>query len=313
MIAFLALCYSGLVWLIFFKLKLLKFNFTAKLIVVTVAILGLGALVIAMFHCQPYSTAVRVYQYTIPIQARASGRVLTVPAQANVPIKTGEVLFTIDPRTYQDEVNQLESSLRLAKQRLYQATYLLKEQVGKQWDVQKYEADVGVLEAKLASARTNLSYTTVYAPADGVLVDLVLRPGDVVTANGPAVMTFVYDPQSIVVMPLPQSAVGNIRPGDPAEVALALAPGKIFDARVDAVIWANAQGQSTPSGTVPTLNPKQAPQPYAVRLKVDDERAYLPAGAAGAAAVYTSKGKSIRVIRKVILRMYSWINYVRPT
>jgi multidrug resistance efflux pump len=313
MITFLGLCYAGLVWLIFFKLKWLKFNFVAKLTVATIAIVGLAALVIGMFHCQPYSTAVRVYQYTVSVQARASGRVLTVPAKANAPIKAGEVLFTIDSRQYQDEVNQLEASLQLARQRLSQATYLLKEQVGKEWDVQKYEADVGVLQAKLASARTALSYTTVYAPSDGVLVNLVLRPGDVVTANGPAVMTFVYDPESMVVMPLPQSAVGNIRPGDPAEVALQLAPGKIFDAHVDTVIWANAQGQTTLSGALPTLNPKEAPQPYAVRLKIDDPGAHPPAGAAGAAAVYTSKGKSIRVIRKVILRMYSWTNYVRPT
>jgi RND family efflux transporter MFP subunit len=311
MIAFLALCYAGLIWIIFFKLKLLKFNFVAKVVVTVVAILGLGSLVVAMFLFQPYSTAVRVYQYMIPVTARASGRVQTVPVRANVPIKAGEILFTIDRRTYQDEVNQLEASLRLARERLQQATYLLKQQVGKLWDVQKYEADVGVLEAKLATARTNLSYTTVVAPADGMLVNLALRPGDVVTANGPAVMTFVYDPKSMVIVPLSQTAVGAIQPQDHAEVALALAPGKIYDAHVDTVIWANEQGQTTPSGTLPTFNPKQAAQPYAVRLKVDDPNAHLPAGAAGAAAIYTSKAKRIRVIRKVIIRMYSWLNYLR--
>jgi multidrug resistance efflux pump len=313
MIIFLALLYAGLIWLIFIKLKLLPFNVKAKVAVTTIGVVGLAALVIAMFHDQPYSTAVRVYQYVIPIQARASGRVLSVPAKPNLPLKAGDVLFKLDPRIYQDEVNQTEAALKLARQRLDQASYLLKQQVGKEWDVQKYAADVGQLEAKLAAARTNLSFTTVYAPADGMLVNLSLRPGDVVNANGAPVMTFVYDPKSIVIMPLPQSAVGSIEPGDPAEIALQLEPGKIFGAHVDSVIWANAQGETTPSGTSPTLNPKETPQPYAVRLKVDDPSAHLPAGAAGAAAIYTAKGKPIRVVRKVILRMYSWTSYVRTS
>lgn len=35
----------------------------------------------------------------------------------------------------------------------------------------------------------------------------------------------------------------------------------------------------------------------------------LPVGAGGRAAVYTSKGKPFRIIRKVIIRMYCWLNY----
>jgi hypothetical protein len=54
------------------------------------------------------------------------------------------------------------------------------------------------------------------------------------------------------------------------------------------------------------------PGRFAVRLQLDDTAGDLPmpAGTAGVAAVYTERARAIRIVRKVIIRMTTWLNYV---
>ena len=49
-----------------------------------------------------------------------------------------------------------------------------------------------------------------------------------------------------------------------------------------------------------------------MRLKIDDqyEDLSLFAGASGVAAVYTDRAQAIRVVRKVVIRITSWMNYL---
>ena len=62
MIAFLTLCYCSIIWLIFYKLKLLPFNLVAKFIVGIIGIGGILTLLILMNVYQPYSDDFLVYQ-----------------------------------------------------------------------------------------------------------------------------------------------------------------------------------------------------------------------------------------------------------
>ena len=68
------------------------------------------------FH--PSSADARVFQRVVQVvpHITAPGRVLEVVAQPNTPVKTGDVLFTIDPRQFQFEVNRLEAALAAAEQ-----------------------------------------------------------------------------------------------------------------------------------------------------------------------------------------------------
>jgi hypothetical protein len=50
----------------------------------------------------------------------------------------------------------------------------------------------------------------------------------------------------------------------------------------------------------------------AVRLKFDSgvQPVQLSSGANGAVAIYTGSGKPLRIIRKVIIRMFTWMNFL---
>ncbi len=167
------------------------------------------------------------------------------------------------------------------------------------------------LEARLDSARLDLAESTVYAPADGIVTNLVLRPGQVAakpTAN--PVMILVYD-EPVIIASFPQQVMRHINPGDEAEIAFDRHPGVILRARVHSIISATGEGQLQPSGTLRTFEP--TPRAFfAVRLELEEPHAdlELPAGTGGNSAIYTQKGKVIRIVRRVIIRVYTWLNYL---
>jgi multidrug resistance efflux pump len=174
------------------------------------------------------------------------------------------------------------------------------------------QAQVDTVRAQLANARWNLEQTTVRAPADGTMVNVMLRPGFFV-AGMPfnEVMTFV-DTQYQVFAMFNQNELHQVEPGNEAEITLDSYPGRIIKAHVDSVIWAQAQGQLDASGNLPQTTFTPPPGQFPVKLVVaeHDNALFLAAGARGAAAIYTEHLAIIHVIRKVLLRVSSKLDYI---
>jgi multidrug resistance efflux pump len=175
------------------------------------------------------------------------------------------------------------------------------------------QAEVAQIRAQLASARWDLSQTTVLAPADGVVINLQLRPGSIVTPLlvAPA-MSFVENDFQVIAL-FDQNELRMVAPGDEAEIALKTIPGKVLKAEVVSIIWAQGQGQLAPSGLLPlTSGEPTPPGRFAVKLELDhDQRdVFLAAGARGHAAIYTDHIAEIQILRKVIIRVGAYINYL---
>ncbi|MCG8649979.1 MAG: hypothetical protein MI861_09100, partial [Pirellulales bacterium] len=177
---------------------------------------------------------------------------------------------------------------------------------------------VASAKAALAKAQYDLEQTTIEAPADGYAIGVTLRPGQRV-GNLPirSWMSFVTAEDTTLGVGVPQYALRHVRPGQKAEVTLKLYPGQIFSATVDEIAYVNPQGQLQASGAV--MNAPGANQiavPFGVRLKLDDETELdlhqLPGGSVGKAAIYTDKMKGTHLIRRVMIRMDAWLNYVKP-
>ena len=324
MIAFITLLYCGLIWLIFFKLRLLPFNAVAKISVSVVGVAGILALLIFMTMYQPYSKNLTVYQNIVQVAPQVGGRVVDVPVQALAPVRRGEILFRIDPRPYQYQVDKLTASLEQARSELKLTTIelerakkLLKKGAGSPRDVDSWQikvtgaqGKVGIFQAELDDAKYNLEQTTVLAPADGFVADLQLRPGSMAQAQVP-VIAYVDTSSNYAIALLSQNAIRHIRAGNPAEVALTLQPGRIFNATVEQVVQASAQ--QTATGLISAQPESSLPVgTMAVRIKfeTENELAQLPSGANGAVAIYTDSGKALRIIRKVIIRMFTWMNFL---
>jgi multidrug resistance efflux pump len=184
---------------------------------------------------------------------------------------------------------------------------------GEQDEVANVKAQIAAADAQLANAKWELSQTTYFAPADGTVVALTLRPGAMaVPMPMTPAMNFIEDEQWILAI-YKQNEVRKIKPGQEAEVAFEMYPGRIVKCKVDSIMWATAQGQ-LPIGTMNSAG-GVAPVPpncLAVRLLLDDKDKdlFLAAGAHGAGAIYTDSGAPIHIIRKVIVRMGSKLNWL---
>jgi multidrug resistance efflux pump len=169
----LLIIYSVIVWLIFFKFKLLPWNITSQVIVVTIPIIALTILILFMNICAPSSSDVRAQNYVIPIVPRVTGQVTEVPIEPNRPIKKGDVLFKIDPVPFEAAEKAAESTLRgakdqlnnaankkaaltpridLAKKRVEQFTQLATTGAGKRADLEQAQSDLANLQSEFLAA-----------------------------------------------------------------------------------------------------------------------------------------------------------------
>jgi multidrug resistance efflux pump len=170
---------------------------------------------------------------------------------------------------------------------------------------------VARLSADLRDAQYDLDQATVVAPTAGYVTQLFLRPG-MMAASAPA-MVFIHSEDRSFSASFPQTVVQRLRPGAEAEIAFDAIPGRVFKGKVDVLIDAVSQGQLQAAGTL--LNPEdraKSPGLASVNIAIVDDisRYQLPAGATAQVAVYSDHWAPVAAIRRILLRMKSWLNYV---
>lgn len=156
---------------------------------------------------------------TVALRPRVTGEVIAAPFTEGARVRKGQLLFQIDPRPFQAEVDRLsaEADRARAKAQLASADsdrgqrLLAQEAVAKEEaerlvsEVRSAKADLGAAEAALRAAQLSLSFTRVVSPIDGrVSRALITRgnqvgPADLLTtivSDGPIYATFSTDEQT---------------------------------------------------------------------------------------------------------------------
>jgi len=185
-----------------------------------------------------------------------------------------------------------------------------------------YTANVGGVNttvaqrrAELADAEFDLDQTTIRAAGPGFVTQVSLRPGMyVVPAQFRNAMTFVNTGKSDqgFVAAFDQNALQRVNAGDDAEVAFDAVPGRVFKAKVRSVVPRIAAGQLSTSPTL--IEPETrttAGRAVAIIDVTDDVSDYqIPLGATTQVAIYTEHWHHLSLLRKILLRMRSWQNYI---
>jgi multidrug resistance efflux pump len=315
MIVFLTLVYVALLFLAI-KIGIIKMNTFWKISPVLWMVLLFFILFVPMQWGAP-AGAVRMYQAVIEVIPSVTGEVVEISTEAMAPLKKGDPIFKVDPTQYEAAVDRLEAQIALAEANLGRAQDLMQRGVGRQLDVDLYRAEVDSATAQLHNAQWELDRTVVRAPADGTVIALTLRPGQRV-ANLPlrSWVSFVEDDSMRIAVGIPQSRLRYVEKGQNAEVVLRMFPGRTFSATVKEIIPVTAGAQLQPSGLVPPApTPADPTLPYGVVLELNDpsiELDLIPGGAVGTAAIYTDSAAVTHVIRRVMMRMEAWMNYVKP-
>ena len=166
--------------------------------------------------------------------------------------------------------------------------------------------------ANLNVARYYLEQTTVRAPTDGYVSNLQLHPGGFVRLKTP-VMTFISSEEHWIVAKLLQNGIQRVAPGDAAEVAFAMYPGKVFDAEVVSVVWANGSAQGVPSGVLPQEQQIHPGMEFFVRLRMTEKDPDYPLrfGARAIVAIYSKDcADFLKLLRQIEIQSESFLNYL---
>jgi len=174
------------------------------------------------------------------------------------------------------------------------------------------EATANTTAAQLNNAKWELSQTRTVAPGNGTMVNVQLRPGAFVGQVALSEqMTFVDNDYQIYAL-FGQNELHQVVAGNEAEITLDTYPGRIIKAHVDSILWAQSQGQMDANGNLPQTVFTPPPGRFPVKLVIGDKDKdlFLAAGALGAAAIYTDHFGPIQIIRKVLIRVESYLDYV---
>jgi multidrug resistance efflux pump len=157
-----------LVWLIFFKLKLLKFSIMWGILCAFFFLHILLIFLIGLRCVTPYSTDAKVIQHTIQLIPRLPEPTLVtgVLVETNVPVKKGQPLFQFDRRPYEYKVNAVKAQLAAAEQKVLELKAQLDAassavaQAKAQRAVLKEGLDAAASSVVEARAKRNLAQST---------------------------------------------------------------------------------------------------------------------------------------------------------
>ena len=161
---------------------------------------------------QSYPASVEGRQ-SVKIIPRVEGYLREIKVKEGQRVKKGQVLFVIDQASYQAEVKAATANAEVAKANLTkeQLSYdgsknLHAHKVVSDHDLRTSASNLAMAkaqlqqaQAQLETARTNLSYTVLRSPSDGVVGSLPYRVGDYVSPTMQGTLTTVADAQEMYV------------------------------------------------------------------------------------------------------------------
>ncbi len=200
---------------------------------------------------------------TVQVGSQVSGRIASLHADFNTPVKKGQVIARIDPQLFQAQVDQARANLmaaegNLAKFRVQAADArrtaqrqkdLAARKLNAQADVDTAvaaadaadaqvkagEGSVAQARAALKSAEVNLAYTTIVSPTNGTVISRNVDVGQTVAASlqAPTIFVIAEDLEKMQVdTNVAEADVGRLKAGMPATFTVDAYPGEIFRGKV---------------------------------------------------------------------------------
>jgi len=191
-----------------------------------------------------------------------------------------------------DQVEDARTKKRTADALVARARHERERAVAELAQVGDTNARRRAAEAKLRDAELDVEYCYVRAPFDGYVTNLNIAVGQYANA-GREVFALVDDRAWYVLANFEETYLGDIVPGDRAEVYLLAYPGRAFSGVVQGIGWALHQDNGATVGVLPqvdpTLNWVRLAQRFPVRIVLDPPDPARPYRM-GATAIVTLRG-----------------------
>ena len=256
---------------------------------------------------------------TVTVGSQISGQVTDVRVDFNSPVKKGDILATIDPSTYEAQIEQGAAQIASAQAQLRQAQaslrnasldYQRKADLGRQQlvaksDVDQARAALEQAQAQVNSAqaqirqqtastqttRVNLQRTVIRSPVDGVVLTRKIEPGQTVAASlqAPELFTIAEDLSKMQIeLLVDESDIGQVKVGQSVGFTADAFPDRQFKGTVEQVRLAAATNNNVVT--------------YPVVVTVDNSDGTLLPGLTVNAEIEVSKKPNVLKLANAALR-----------
>lgn len=251
----------------------------------------------------------------VNVGTQISGTVIRLHTDFNKPVKAGQLLAELDPSNLEAQIRQTEASLASARASLELVSSVLKrnEQLKRNGfvsdgaldsvrkDVAAASAQVAQLEAQLARDQTNLGYSRIRSPIDGIVVNRGIDVGQTVAASfqTPTLFQIARDlTQMQIDTSVAEADVGGISPGQPVRFTVDAFREQEFTAKVRMV----------------RLNPttQQNVVTYNVVIDVHNQSGLLLPGMTAQVSILTNRQENVLRIPAGALRFRPPTEPVKP-
>ena len=238
----------------------------------------------------PWTRDGQVRTQVIQVTPRVNGMVTKIHVVDNQHVKTGDLLFEIDPSQYQVKLNKAEAKLKrtleAAKGREIEYNRVKKiydrdrgavsqrDLVRNETNYYKSLADIEASQEAVNTAKLNLSYTKVYAEVDGYVSNINFQIGSQATANKP-ILALVDENSYWVFGFFKESAISEVEVGDEARVTLLAYPDTPLYGKVESIAWGISHSDGNPGNNLlPSVKPVfqwiRLAQRIPVRVKLEN-------------------------------------------
>jgi HlyD family secretion protein len=186
---------------------------------------------------------------TVQVGTQVSGQISAIYVDFNSKVKKGQLIARIDPTLQQQAVEDAQAGVARAQATLsqtkleYDRNKLLHDQKivtdpefnTAQLNYQLAKANGTSAQIALDKARQNLSYTSIYAPIDGIVVERDMDVGQTVAASLSAPQLFVIAKdlsQMQILATVDESDIGQIKNDQSVSFTVQAYPGQTFTGAV---------------------------------------------------------------------------------
>ena len=199
---------------------------------------------------------------TATVRAMVTEQIVSIDFKDGQFVKKGELLARLDPRTFQAQLDQAEANLANANAMLERVQEAVRSGAVSKQELDQATAAALVAQAQVLAAKTQLSYTKLVAPFDGVAGIRLLDVGNIIHAS--TSRGFPGEPNALVVVNQvqPISVMVTLAAADIPKVQDALAKGSVK------VIALSADGKTElDTGTLAAIDNQASTTSGTINLK----------------------------------------------
>ncbi|MDU3718712.1 MAG: HlyD family secretion protein [Klebsiella michiganensis] len=201
-----------------------------------------------------------------------------------------------------------ESDIDNARQNYLAQDAMVKGSVAEQAQIQsQLDSMINGEQSQVVSLRAQLAEAKYY------ITQVLIRPGTY-AASLPLrpVMVFIPQQKRLIVAQFRQNSLLRLEKGDDAEAVFNALPGQVFRGKLVSILPVVPGGTYQAQGTLQALTVTPGTDGVLATIELEPDAAVdaLPDGIYAQVAVYSDHFTHVSVMRKVLLRMTSWMHYL---